>query len=153
MAQYGPIPKRSDHRRRRNLDQPAITKINVPEQVEPAGPDLALNDPHPLAADWYEALRTSGQAYLFEPSDWAQARVWTEILSRAMKQGDRPSAVFIAAWHPGAAELLTTEGARRRVQIELERQPERDAHRERAEATVSDIQNRLMGRSGNVDLK
>jgi hypothetical protein len=69
-----------------------------------------------------------------------------------MKQGDRPSAVLIAAWHSGAAELLTTEGARRGVQIELERQPERDAHRERAEATVSDIQNRLMGVGGAAEM-
>ena len=137
MAQYGPIPKRSDQRRRRNLGQAAITKIKVSEKVQPAGPDLDLSDPHPLAADWYEALRVSGQAYLFEPSDWAQARVWAEVLSRAMKQGDRPSAVLISAWHSGAAELLTTEGARRRVQIELERQPERDAHKERAEVTGS----------------
>jgi hypothetical protein len=69
-----------------------------------------------------------------------------ELLSRALKQGERPSAVLIAAWSSGAAELMTTEGARRRMRVELERLPERDADQERADATVTAIRTRLEGR-------
>jgi hypothetical protein len=143
MGVYGPIPKRSDQRRRRNIpstpiDHAAVTgAVNVP----PGDPNWDK-----FAREWFESLVDSGQSAFYEPSDWAQARVWAELLSRALKQGERPSAVLIAAWSSGAGELLTTEGARRRMRIELERRPDRDADEERADATVTALRTRLEGR-------
>lgn len=75
---------------------------------------------HPMAADWFRSLRESGQSAFYEPSDWQTARVWAELLSRQLLAG-RPSSQMIAAWAAGATELLTTEGARRRGRLELER--------------------------------
>lgn len=120
MGTRGPVPKRDAQRRRRNVPD-EVLKVASAGSAVCRGPELGLvGDVHSLASDWYEALRVSGQGVWFEASDWAQARVWTDLLSRAL-YSDRPSAVMVAAWSSGAAELLTTEGARRRVRVELER--------------------------------
>lgn len=74
---------------------------------------------HPLARDWYRSLAESGQSIFYEPSDWQTARVLAELLSRALKAG-KVTASLIERWQIGATELLTTEGARRRVRLELE---------------------------------
>ncbi|MFL1444044.1 phage terminase small subunit [Nocardiopsis protaetiae] len=116
----GPVPKRSDQRRRRN--KPAggdVTK--APSRGSPSAPEA---DPgwHPIARDWFSSLAESGQAQFYEPSDWATARVWAELLSRQLESG-RPSAQMIASWSAGATELLTTEGARRRARVELDKVP------------------------------
>ena len=147
MATKGPIPKRSDqkHGHRTQAERDSISKIPVSAVDTITGPELGLNEPDPLAQDWYEGLRKSPQAIYFQPSDWAQARVWAELLSRALKQGERPSAVLIAAWSSGAAELMTTEGARRRMRVELERSSSSDPDADRADATVTDLRTRLGG--------
>lgn len=76
---------------------------------------------HPLARDWYRSLAESAQAQFYEPSDWQTARVLTELLSRSLRSG-RVTAALVERWQVGATELLTTEGARRRARLELERQ-------------------------------
>jgi hypothetical protein len=75
---------------------------------------------HPLARGWYSSLAESGQSAFYEPSDWQQAQVWATLLSRLL-YADRPSPEMAKAWQSGAAELLTTEGARRRLRLELTR--------------------------------
>lgn len=115
----GPVPKRSTQRRRRNKpDGEAVSRARSDGTVR--GPALGIEDVHPLAAEWYESLRVSGQSVFFEPSDWAQAKVWTATLSSALS-GGRVTATLIEAWSSGASELLTTEGARRRMRVELSR--------------------------------
>jgi len=148
MGTHGPIPKRSDQRmgHRAKDDADDITRITPTEEI--LGPPLDLEGCHPLASDWYEGLRRSGQADLYQASDWAQARVWTELLSRALKQGSKPSAVLVAAWSSGAAELLSTEGARRRMRLELDRPRRSDPDAERAAASVADIRARLTREHG-----
>lgn len=74
---------------------------------------------HPLARAWFDSLAISAQSKFYEPSDWAYAVVWTEILSRQLV--GRPSARMMAAWHSAATDLLTTEAARRRVRVEVDR--------------------------------
>lgn len=114
----GPVPKRSDQRRRRN--KPAVEITAAPGASAVAQPDPP-DAWHPAAVRWYTSLADSGQARFYEPSDWATAWVWAELLSRALNQGERPSAQLVMAWSSGATELLTTEGSRRRMRIELER--------------------------------
>jgi hypothetical protein len=151
MAFMGPIPKRTDQKlgHRTEAEQASVEKVIVPAVPKLMGPSLGLTDPHPLARDWYQGLRRSGQAVFFEASDWQQARVWAELLSRALKQGDRPSAVLIAAWSSGAGELMTTEGARRRMRIELEREKASDPNADRALLTVTDLRGRLTDAAAN----
>ncbi len=139
----GPVPKRASQRRRQNKDQSGLTPTSVPGAavVERPEPDEAW---HAAARRWYEALGGSGQAQFYEPSDWAQAFVWAELLSRAL-QMDRVPAHLVAAWASGAAELLTTEGARRRLRIELERPKPVDADEDAAVAALDAYRRRLSG--------
>ena len=138
----GPVPKRSDQRRRRNKDVVEVEKVEATPGVL-RGPELDLPDVHPLAAEWYESLRKSAQSVYFEPSDWAQAKVWTDLLSRELKKAAKPSAVMIAAWSSAAAELLTTEGARRRLRIEIARAENVDEDEEAAVTALDEYRRRL----------
>lgn len=119
MGARGPVPKRSEHSRSHrskeqlaSIDRPAVPAVVV---VQPAADESW----HSLAADWYRSLAESGQAVYYQASDWQTARVWAEVLSRQL--AGRLSAQMVAAWASAAGELLTTEGARRRARIELQR--------------------------------
>ena len=122
MGDRGPVPKRDGERRRRNKAETATTKVEMAGKVE--APDV---DPtwHQIAADWYVSLRDSGQSRFFEPSDWAAARLVAHDLSRHLVN-KRPSSQWFAAVWSAMADLLTTEGARRRVRMEIERKPDAD---------------------------
>lgn len=122
MGSRGPVPKRSDQRRR-------VNKPEVPvEHTPPAAvvPVAAFTAPAPsdewneTARDWYVALQESGQSGWYQPSDWMEAFVAAEVLSR-MLEASRFSAQLFAAWSSHTVRLLVTEGDRRRVRIELER--------------------------------
>ncbi len=114
----GPVPKRSSERRRRNAESkveqvPAIVEtVTVP----PANPAW-----HAIALGWYESLQTSGQSLYYEPSDWWAAQFIAEAMSRNLKQRQKFSAVLFAGVMSGMSDLLTTEAARRRVRMEIER--------------------------------
>lgn len=112
----GPAPKRSEVRRRRNKQD--IDRVQVAGTVEP--PDLGIEDAHPLAVDLYEALKESGQARWYEPSDWARARLLVWSLSKMLDSG-RPSAMLLAALQKDMDALLVSEAERRRVRMEIER--------------------------------
>ena len=112
----GPAPKRSEVRRRRNKQD--IDRVQVAGPVE--APDLGIEDAHPLAVDLYEALKQSGQARWYEPSDWARARLLVWSLSKMLDAG-RPSAMLLAALQKDMDALLVSEAERRRVRMEIER--------------------------------
>ena len=57
----------------------------------------------------------------FEPSDWAAAHICATILSDEMKRPEPVRANIIAQVNSMMDSLLTTEGARRRLRIELQR--------------------------------
>lgn len=113
----GPVPKRSDQRRRKNLAN-AVDTVTMSEPV--AIPELALTDVHPLAKDMYESLTESGQSQYFEPSDWQRARIMCEMLSRLL-YADKLSSMLYTAIQTDMAALMTTEAERRRLRVEIER--------------------------------
>jgi hypothetical protein len=115
-GQRGHVPKRSIQRRRRNAV--AIDRVGVAEQV--VVPDLDLEDVHPLARDFYESLRTSGQSRWYEPSDWQRARIFTALLSKQLFKGSSSSMMY-AALQKDMDALLVSEAERRRVRMEVER--------------------------------
>jgi len=81
-------------------------------------------DWHPKARRWYQSLRKSGQAQFYEPSDWETARWVAQLKSTVyndIDNGVRPSAEMVKAITPLMTSLLTTEGERRRVRLEIER--------------------------------
>lgn len=65
----GPLPKRSDVRRRRNItgsaDHVTVTGAVVVPSVPPGW--------DPLARNIFKAMQESGQSAFYEPSDWAAA--------------------------------------------------------------------------------
>ncbi|WP_225448343.1 hypothetical protein [Streptacidiphilus sp. P02-A3a] len=131
----GPVPKRSDQRRRRNTDDgPALVK--APAAKAPAIP-RADADWHPIARRWYDSLRKSGQAQFYESSDWMTAVYLAEAMSRNLGQ-TKFSAQLFQSVMAGMTDLLTTEGARRRARVELQREDAADDPREAARVTLMD---------------
>jgi hypothetical protein len=118
MGSRGPVPKREDQRRRRNA--PEVETATAPS-ANPDGADAppAEESWHPIARRWYDSLVNSGQSFFFEPSDWAQAAYVAEAMSRNLNQGQRLSGQLFASVISAASDLLTTEGSRRRLRIEL----------------------------------
>jgi len=108
----GPPPKRSDQRRRRNKTEPVEKAVS---DGEVRGPDL-VGRHCAVAKRWYEALRRSGQAQWFEPSDWAAAELVVLAIDEFVK---KPSAFMFGQLMSAQASLLVTEAERRRLRIEL----------------------------------
>lgn len=115
----GPVPKRSTERRRRNSTSKVQTvAVLVGAKVEIPAPDPAW---HPIAKDWYLSLAQSGQSQFYEPSDWQMARFVADAMSRNLKQRAKFSAMLFTTVVAAMNDLLTTEAARRRVRLEIER--------------------------------
>lgn len=142
MGARGPVPKRSSERRRRNKDaKPTKAKAGRPKKApaakkaaaKPEPPTAAAPAPeipgrrpakktwHPIAREWYDSLVDSGQSEFYEASDWSGAFYVAEVMARHL-QAKRLSAQLFASIWAAMGELLTTEGARRRARIELERE-------------------------------
>lgn len=76
---------------------------------------------HPYAKQWYVGLMNSPQSTLFESSDWMQAFILADILSKMLMRGAY-SSEMVKAFLSGSAELGVTLGDRRRMGIEIKRQ-------------------------------
>jgi hypothetical protein len=135
------VPKRSSERRRQNKKDDAVETAAalVPDvSIPPASPNW-----HPVALGWYESLRTSGQSQFYEPSDWWAAQFVADAMSRNLKQRAKFSAVLFAAVMSGMTDLLTTEAARRRVRLEIERG--KDGETPASVTAIADYRKRLSG--------
>ena len=119
MGARGPIPKRSDQRVRRNKPEGGIDKVEAIGVVR--APQLGFVEPHPLTEDLFRSLAESAQSRYYEPSDYEMARSVLFFLDQQFKSS-RPSAQMVAALFSQLTDLLVTEGARRRVRLEVERQ-------------------------------
>ena len=119
----GPPPKRSDQRRRRNKPDESQPNLTV---VKDDAPRPSVNAPrvspswHPLMKDWFRSLKQSGQARFYEPSDWQTARLLAEVMSQELNNGEGVKASMLAEFNRAAASLMTTEGERRRLRVELQ---------------------------------
>jgi hypothetical protein len=114
----GPIPKREDQRRRRNKSETPTTRV-TPPAAPVEQPPLGFPT-HPIAEAWYASLAESGQALYYEPSDWQAARLVAFDLTRHLN-ARRVSSQMLAALWVAMGDLLTTEAARRRVRMEIDR--------------------------------
>jgi hypothetical protein len=115
----GPIGKRSEelmgHRSKEEKD--AVTKAPGAAVVVMPEPDPLW---HPIARRWYESLGESGQSRFYEPSDWAAAQYAAEAMTRNLNNDRFSAQLFTGIWS-ALNDLLTTEGDRRRVRMELQR--------------------------------
>lgn len=121
MGKRGPVGKRSDavmgHRTKAELAERAGDQAPGAEVVEIPDADPEW---HPIARDWYESLAVSGQHRFYEPSDWAVARYVAEGMSRHLNSATFGAQMMATVMH-AASELLSTEGSRRRLRLELQR--------------------------------
>lgn len=118
------MPRLSAERRRRNTSEgPPLLKL------APRAPSSTASEPsepsdtwHPVIIDWYNGLRSGPEAEFMTPAGWAFVRYLAQRESMNLSSA-RPSAHASALFVAAQADLLTTEGARRRLRIELERAP------------------------------
>jgi len=138
MGARGPIPKRSQERRRRNTEGGAVEHVGVGGMVEV--PELPEGCSW-LSRELFEALESSGQAQFFEPSDWWLAKLMTVAVDDYLD--GRKSATKLAEIRALATELMMSEGQRRRLRLELIRD---DPVGEPAEVTaINEYKSRLSG--------
>ncbi|TMS00178.1 hypothetical protein [Nonomuraea basaltis] len=134
------MPKRSDQRRRRNKVDIDSAPVAVASGVV-RGPECP-EDFGGLAKQWYESLRTSGQSEFYADSDWTSAL----IIARAIERfEERPSAHMLTAILSGFGSLAATEGDRRRLRIELERDVASDEDEDAAVLAIDEYQRRVSG--------
>jgi hypothetical protein len=121
LGQTGPIPARSDQKVRRNKPDIEIEKVTAIGAVKI--PELGIPRAHQLVVDIYDSLRISAQSRYYEPSDWQFARLTLHLVNKLLR-AQRPSAQMVASINQMLSVLLMTEGDRRRVRMEIERNPE-----------------------------
>lgn len=120
LGQFGPVPKRSSERIRRNKEENPVETLQAVGSVEP--PALNFDNPHPMIVDFYNSLKESAQSRYYEPSDWQYARFICHYMDGQMKAGGKLSAQMLASISSALNDLLISEGARRRVRLEIERE-------------------------------
>lgn len=108
MGDRGPIPKRSEERRRRNTPERPVDRVAIGADADDLfGDDLpdervehrhetdrvvAVECPpadenwHSIAKMLYTSLQDSGQSMFYEPSDWAAAYLVCESISRDLDE-------------------------------------------------------------------
>lgn len=140
-AANGPVPKRESERRRNNKNpagptthSPGAPVVTVP----PADPEWL-----PLARDWYDSLAGSGQSRYYEPSDWMTAQYVATAMSRNLAQGGKMSSMMFGSVMSAMTELMTTEGSRRRLRLELDRNATTDADEDASVTSLAAYKGRL----------
>jgi hypothetical protein len=121
------VPKRSDERVRRNEPEgPPVEKVTAIGTV--VQPPLGFDRPHPLVVDMYHSLGQSAQAKFYEPSDWQVARLAMLAMQQMLTARDKDgkliaiSAMKLQVLNQMFQSLMMTEGDRRRLNLEIERQ-------------------------------
>lgn len=140
MGTRGPIPKRTDAR----LGHPhAKSNVERVDKVVPSTVEQPPVDPnwHEIARNWYESLAESGQARFFEPSDWSAARYVAAVMSRNLAATKFNGQLFSGVWS-AMNDLMTTEGSRRRLKLEIER-PRDDKKDAQAASILDDYRKRI----------
>lgn len=114
----GPVPKRSEDRIRRNLEPPTEKVVAFGAVVQP---DLDFEDPHPTVVRMWAALGDSAFTKYYEPTDWEMARVMLHFLDGQLKSF-KANANMVSVIQSMMSDLLFSEGSRRRVRLEIERE-------------------------------
>lgn len=101
-------------------------------------------DWHPIALQWYLALKRDAVAQLYGPADWAVAITAGQVLHdyQAVTPGNRLKAALMTQFRLLLDELFATPAARRKFRIEVRE------HREDEATTpdnIEDLKKRFFG--------
>lgn len=113
-----PMRKRSEDRIRRNIEPP-VDKVSAFGAV--IQPSLDFEDPHPTVVRMWAALGDSAFTKYYEPTDWEMARVMLHFLDGQLKSY-KANANMVSVIQSMMNDLLFSEGSRRRVRLEIERE-------------------------------
>ena len=139
----GPTPKRSTerHGHRAKAEQEQVdtsTRGSAPVQWPNPDPDWPE-----IVRDWFTSIPESGQVAYFEPSDVAAARYVAEAMAQNLSASKFSAVLFAAVWS-AMGDLLTTESARRRFRVELQKdEPEQDPEQAAAVSSLADARERF----------
>lgn len=139
----GPVPKRSEQRRRRNKAPEGAAVTTAPAGVTASAPE-SEDAWHPRAKEWFDSLAQSGQSAFYEASDWAMARFAADLMT-SLLSADKPSAQMVASLLQLTTALMCTEGDRRRLRLELARGVQVDEDEVASVAALDDYRKRLGG--------
>ena len=129
MGVKGPIGKRDEERVRRNIpENPTETVTMIGAVKIPELGDMSYEgETHPLISEMYDSIKASAAVKYYEPTDWQFARLTLYTLNQELiasrHQGKPVGAMKLTAINQMLSALLLTEGDRRRVRLEIERQP------------------------------
>jgi hypothetical protein len=129
MGLRGPVPNHSDDlarpRERKGGEQSPVTKgMRLPATIPNPDPEW-----HPIALMLWDAALESGQRDFYQSTDWVMLWSLCEEISiykeprvnrETGEQYHKRSGQMLQTIHAALGELLVTEGARRRVRIELQ---------------------------------
>lgn len=111
----GPAPKRASERTRTAPPKSGIARQGELRDVKIPPADKLW---HRRAKEFYNSLKTSGQADFYQNSDWAYARIVCDYLTRWYSN---PKAMDMVNIEAMMTKLGASEGARRSVlRVELE---------------------------------
>lgn len=138
MGDRGPVPNRSDKRRRRNKPEGVgVTHAPAGDVVQAPETDESW---HPIAKRFFDSLKGSGQAHYYEASDWAKAYLLAHVIDDMLHaQVGKISSMKFQSVMSAMAGLGVDEGDRRRMKVELDRADDED------DAEVIDIKSMQAG--------
>ncbi|AIS73769.1 hypothetical protein PBI_POWER_6 [Mycobacterium phage Power] len=129
MGTRGPIGKRDEERVRRNAPESPTETVQVigPVQIPELGDVSYDGETHPLIIEMYESIKNSAAVKYYEPTDWTYAKLTLYTLNQELiasrHYGKPMGAMKLTAINQMLSSLLLTEGDRRRVRLEIERNP------------------------------
>lgn len=123
-ARRKPVEQKRDHRERDRPGDVGAEVTTLPTRGVVKVPP-ASRSWHRIAKNWYKSLDQSGHTGVYEPSDWAAAQMVAEQMSKLclkMEESGEPirASAFESLWN-AMGDLLTTETARRKARVELNR--------------------------------
>jgi hypothetical protein len=110
----------------------------------PVKPPPAPRAVHPIARKWYVSLKASGQSQYFEPSDWAAALYVAAAMSKVLEHSRFSAQAFAVVW-TAMEDMMTTEAARRRARLQVQRDLEELAGQDGAPPTALDEYRKALG--------
>lgn len=115
----GPVPKPkaklNGHRSRAELE--AVDHVLASSKVTIPGMNSRWC---PAAKRIWKSFKESEQSKFFQSTDWAWLHWQCDLITKAM-EASKPPAQLIAGINAELSNLLVSEGARRRLQLELHR--------------------------------
>ena len=173
-ANRGPLPKRSEERMRANEPDIPIDKVVMSDEEQAAADRRRPAKSHwePVVKEWWDGLAYGPQARYYTSADWAVAEFLAEAMSRdfgerivsvqtvkafddetrshttdveVIRERTPITGASIGAYLKGMSLLMMTEADRRRMRIEVERQPHLSAVPDPTPISTDDARADLLG--------